>query len=142
MVSCECGSADFVVEYQTTARLRLVNGIAQAVSYGPVNEGLMVSTVTCTGCSARLDIDNSLTGADPDACLFSFVATRYRADTVASDLPAVTVRTRTSPIEPVARPRGPLDAAGPRYGEDRCPPGPPTIQTVRDLVNRPSHRDD
>ncbi len=103
--ACECGSVDFSVEYQTTARLNL-NPVAQvSVTYGPVNVSGLFSTVTCNQCGMRLDVDS--TGV-PEDVRIAFIAARHRADAIAANLATVTVRARTAPAGavPLARPDG------------------------------------
>lgn len=117
MISCGCGSTDFIVEYQTTARLRLTDGHTASVAYGPVSESGVISTVTCDGCSGRLDIDNTLRGAAQES-LFAFLAARYQGDNIAASLPSLTVRTRTAATEPLASPR-------PRHNDGCRPTGAP-----------------
>lgn len=103
MITCKCGSSEFVVEYQTSARLTLQAGEPVMITYGPINSSGLFSTVTCVGCQTRLDLDNTLTGAHPEETL-PFVATRYRADQLATDLPSVSVRARPTPPMPLAQP--------------------------------------
>lgn len=105
MSACECGSTDFTVEYQTTARINMSLVSQVSVTYGPINDTGMFSTVTCVHCHAKLDIDN--TGVTEDFRL-AFIAARYRADAIARDLATVTVRARTRPAAaiPPARPDG------------------------------------
>lgn len=114
MTSCACGSTKFVVEYQTTARLNLDTGAPVAVTYGPIRDGGMFSTITCAECAAKLDIDNTLIGTDPVASFAAFMTARYRADILAGELPSVTVRTRNAAISPVGMPAQ-------RIKRDECP---------------------
>lgn len=92
------------MEYQTTARLNLDTGTPVAVTYGPISEGAMFSTITCANCRTKLDIDNTLSGEAAQEAFSAFMTARYRADILATDLPSVTVRTRGSEMRPVRMP--------------------------------------
>lgn len=89
---CTCGSDEFIVEFRTTAQLLIAAGEPLQVTYGPVGDAGLFSTVTCGGCGSHIDIDNSVTGRVLAAPLK--VAREVGAN-VAQQLPSVTVRSRS-----------------------------------------------